>query len=886
MKPATTRANVLPASPGKPPAPASPPMSHGKEPVPAVAGNTIGIAPFLSDTPTPPCQRKATVAQDPGAQRLSGPLRIVSSPDALQGKRDAQPQYAKPHVMHHVALLSGNSAVQTTLDTSGQHLLTWNSSIMLDCVTLPAASCNLYQFPLCTRVASGPQFMPSGTQLEALKQLLIALATDEKCPFFTTPDEVGALIMHAFVVGNTETSLELAAEIYRKVPKLVAQTHAMHRGGVPLFVGESSLHICCVNRRENLLCELLQIALDNLSRKEVAALLGSQASGIFFHESPMRWYGGTTLAYACCFGLRKAVHAMLTSGIVSFNDTTSSCKLTGMLPLHIVAANGHRSMYDWMTLDLPEVYRADTTVLARVGSLVSLGLYRLNPMQVAVRLGDHKMAKHLLRKQCSVLWKWGPITQYSISLSGVDSAGSGSGDVMELVGRFDAAKETTTLLLDSFLRGFIYQLFRQKWVKFGSRIHYARCLIDIVGLICLLYTAVCMKVCPSLDSQRELRPFAIAILCITAFGVEEELRRARLFWKNEAGKKMGAGLDTLSNWTLAKQTVSFVHNHGGSTFMLAAGWTTVSCLLLLFFDFPKAAEDESIDLLLSLEGTLFGDHEGHESESSLREVHVEPYGDGSDEMPGLLWLSLSLSIVSWMAYIAPKLFTPFESLNIFLLLTYKVLINDFVVFLYLFGYIFFCFYFALFVLFPRTTGPMPFMEPMNTWFGSLEHLMGVTFVGYHFPISLDPKLFEPMSYLQHADFAVFYIGYYFYMLLALVLLMNLLVAMLSFTFDETRLESALQNRTAFAKLVLQLELQAEALGMDIQAGTPRADGSRVFDFRAIQSFSSKSRGIHNDGHYGAGVVSEGGGGSSNVFEDVSSDSAIADLSEEPTQDTE
>jgi hypothetical protein len=216
-------------------------------------------------------------------------------------------------------------------------------------------------------------------------------------------------------------------------------------------------------------------------------------------------------------------------------------------------------------------------------------------------------------------------------------------------------------------------------------------------------------------------------------------------------------------------------------------------------------------------------------------------------MPGLLWLSLSLSILFWMAYIAQKLFTPFESLNIFLLITYKVLFNDFVVFCYLFVYIFCCSYFTLFVLFPRTTGPLPFMEPMNTWFSSFEHLMGMALVGYHFSISLDPKQFESMSYLQAVDFAVFYIGYYFYVLLALVLLMNLLVAMLSFTFVETRLESALQNRTAFAKFVLQLELQAEALGMDVQAGEPRADGSRVFDFRAIQCFSSKSRGIDNDG---------------------------------------
>ena len=39
--------------------------------------------------------------------------------------------------------------------------------------------------------------------------------------------------------------------------------------------------------------------------------------GVFFNEMPMRFYGGTPLAYACCFDLRECVQQMLESGLVS-----------------------------------------------------------------------------------------------------------------------------------------------------------------------------------------------------------------------------------------------------------------------------------------------------------------------------------------------------------------------------------------------------------------------------------------------------------------------------------------------------------------------------------------------------------------------------------------
>ena len=46
----------------------------------------------------------------------------------------------------------------------------------------------------------------------------------------------------------------------------------------------------------------------------------------------------------------------------------------------------------------------------------------LLPLQLAARLGNHDLVKFLMRKQCTVLWVWGPVSSYSMDLHGIDSA--------------------------------------------------------------------------------------------------------------------------------------------------------------------------------------------------------------------------------------------------------------------------------------------------------------------------------------------------------------------------------------------------------------------------------------------------------------------------------
>lgn len=209
-------------------------------------------------------------------------------------------------------------------------------------------------------------------------------------------------------------------------------------------------------------------------------------------------------------------------------------------------------MYDWLTEELPEALRSDNTQRSAVGRQVSLNVHALNPVQLAAKLGDHASVKHILRKQVSILWIWGPVTQYSLDLKNIDSAGEGGGDIMELVARNDASKPTRELLLDSFMLGFIHKLFVEKWKKFGARLHYVRLFLDVVMLMMLIVLAFWIKSTP--ESQDKMVPLAVAMLALMGLLVEEEVRTTYLWWQNNQGE----GDARVSAWTMLRASIAFM----------------------------------------------------------------------------------------------------------------------------------------------------------------------------------------------------------------------------------------------------------------------------------------------------------------------------------------
>ena len=57
-------------------------------------------------------------------------------------------------------------------------------------------------------------------------------------------------------------------------------------------------------------------------------------------------YGGSPLSYACVFGLKRLVAKLLETQVVSFESGRDA--ISGLLPLHAVAANGLYDMYDFL----------------------------------------------------------------------------------------------------------------------------------------------------------------------------------------------------------------------------------------------------------------------------------------------------------------------------------------------------------------------------------------------------------------------------------------------------------------------------------------------------------------------------------------------------------
>lgn len=106
----------------------------------------------------------------------------------------------------------------------------------------------------------------------------------------------------------------------------------------------------------------------------------------------------------------------------------------------------------------------------------------LTPLQLAAKLGDHRMCKHILRKRLVLNWCWGPLSSYRISLDEIDSAHEGGNDVLELVGDFRAQESTQSLVLDDFMLGFLFALIKEKWLLWTWIAFYTLRLLELTYL--------------------------------------------------------------------------------------------------------------------------------------------------------------------------------------------------------------------------------------------------------------------------------------------------------------------------------------------------------------------------------------------------------------------
>eukprot|EP00966_Prymnesium_polylepis_P183694 4257474-Prymnesium_polylepis.1 len=298
--------------------------------------------------------------------------------------------------------------------TLPSHTLSWSEDLTDNKGNLlPAGVCVLSEFPMVSFGGRAAQEMYGG-QLDALCWLVRRCAAEPQNVFYRR-EVSGRYPTQSLLIANTPSSLELVLELCKTWPRLM--TVATGNGQ---FTGATNLHLLAINRREVEMRMMVDQAALRLTKPQYTELLSMQASGDFFHGCPMVFFGSTAIAFAASFGLKTVIVSILEhdrrAGLPNrLHDETTSCRQTGLLPLHCAVANGQAQMFDFLTgahdhlapvpgeLRLPRELLADPVQLSstnvrqrghwRAG--IQIG-NRLTPLQLTAKLGDQRMCSHIL----------------------------------------------------------------------------------------------------------------------------------------------------------------------------------------------------------------------------------------------------------------------------------------------------------------------------------------------------------------------------------------------------------------------------------------------------------------------------------------------------------
>ena len=716
-------------------------------------------------------------------------------------------------------------------DMTSQHTLSWDEPITatlwdteLKCdvaVSLRPGSCNLYTFPKVvwkTPAAPSKGFLSlvtsavaankkkfdvlEGAYLELLKLVFFTIADSHlERDVLKLPDWSGACSVLAMMVSNNQAALDCCMGIYKRWPEMIAVPHLPG-----FFVGENAFHVLAVNSQEDTLVDLIKMAHELLSREQIKEAFSSQAMGVFFSGPPMNQYGGTPIAYAASFCMRRAVATYLSlakddkvRGSIDLNASDQLCVKSGFSPMHAAVCNGFASMYDFL-VDLPELglnetLKGDEKLKSGIGNVPEcLARYGsgLTPLQLACQLGLHDVFDHILRRPTysSILWKWGPVTQFRINLNGIDSASGQGGEVLELIGRFDAKVLTQEMLLDEFREGFLHKLFEEKWERFGQRMWMVHRLLDLVYLVPLVTNALWLKEAPMVALQQTWLP--ICTLLTMGPCLEEDVRSAIMWWSGYQGPPSDK-LAQFSTWA---------SSHMVTTKVIGCALTAVACIALIVGYKPAGITDEMVW--------------GPDFDQSGRMLHGAAGAAGSkagtsgedDIFP--IWIFMSLGLLIEMQYFFLALVNPNQELGVLFITINKMLGNDIAKFMQVFVIVFINYGFAMYICYPRTGDVFkPMNSPeFNSLSAAVQALVELALLGETPEVHMGG--FQNFNTAQMIEFAFYVLFLFMYLIMALILLLNLLIAMMGNTFAQVQEQAVREWRVANAQSLLRTEMLAKA----------------------------------------------------------------------------
>lgn len=743
--------------------------------------------------------------------------------------------------------------VFVSLETEGQSTLRWEHPIFLNGIYVPVPTdsrgLNLYTYP------SGYK----GEQLELLSGILLHLGANTA--ILEQPDAVGAYPIHALLIADTPEAHALVIALLELNPALMLQVHSASGP----FAGEGCLHILCVNQREELACRMVELAELSLTREQLTLFLTTQAEGPFFESRPMKYYGETPLAYACVFGLRELVKKMLRTECVRFD--TAPGKICGFYPIHAVAASGNRSMYDWILEELSPSLRAgcsDKRITS--GRLIQSNMEGMGPLQLTCKMGLRRMFQHIMKKQhTKMLWKWGPITAYSLDLEGIDSSGDGAADVMEIIGRQRSSRVTQSLILDNMMQGFLYKLFQQKWRLYAWYIHYLWCALDLGVIVLIIYNGLAVKA----EMEKFLHSHFYLMLLLFMLSLSMELFVALLYAAN-IRRSSDVGLATI-----ARRTYAWMGSFQIDTKLLSYAILTVAAFMYLYTDtalehMPYA--DPLINVSFPDQEKLIQNAEAIQDAAEDYHAHgrqLKRGGGGQNRNPllqaaqfgydprdqkeievalliessqaaaiggslPLVWLLLGSGCILQLVAFVEKFTMPIPALSTLILSVKSTLRGELLVFMFVFLMAMGAFFITMFIIYPRheSTHLLPQAPDFAEAWSGAEAMVLLAFIGQSFDLNLNPAGLKELGEWQVVSTVAFVFFYYYYAFFSLILLLNLLIALLGDSFAKTQAESILEGRIAVARCILRLELIADFFGVNTRAGEVQGD-TYVHVFREV-----------------------------------------------------
>ena len=609
---------------------------------------------------------------------------------------------------------------------------------------------------------------------------------------------------------------------------------------------------CAVNAR----------ASDQLMRP----LLECDAVGPFFADAPMKYFGGTPVAYFAVFGMKDLLQELLgdpkkvdearrqadfeasllppaqrlrvkearEKAAVYMLSTLNGmpmpapmpaplsaeeryylvnelrCKHSNYLPIHAVTASDNHVMYDFM-VDI-------------CGSNDRLEVEELSALKLAVVLGKQAMVKHILKRRLVTAWTWGPVTQYMIPLGEIDTAGSrvihsperclGNLQLLELVVAPNAKKVTNKMMEDGFMNGFFFQLILDKWYNNAKKWYWVNVGFHTFFTFQLTFLAAPTILDPRLADPIPARldsaqlQLAMLLSCVL---LEEELReiglwlyvrKLRFTWWQMLHAPLGRGIAL---------------RELGSCMLLRRAHLRIPMNL---FTLIAAIIEMHIYTLREKIETGDGYEPGHGQGDLMSEART------LEEWPNiclaiaaaLAWCLLMLDAFQWS-----------EELGVFSAMVLKMLSGDILSkFLPLYVPILLAFTTSMHVIYPQKT---THDSRWSSWWQTLESLVLFSLVGEPPDIAINvegtgdihptdmlwdrtfrPEYAEGLS--KHMwSAAGFLLLYVLFLFVVLLLLINLLIAMMSSTYEDERESAKLQWRVLFARLVLRYELLNLPLAM-------------------------------------------------------------------------